>query len=141
MTENKLTQAQLGERITLAPFHQWLGLKLVEMTDDGIKVSLPWREEFVVSSEVGYTHGGILATIIDIAADYALAAKIGAPLPTVDQRVDYHRAAMPGELIIEARVIKLGRTFSTAEALVRDPEGRLLSSGRGVYHSPSVGPP
>ncbi len=139
MTENKLTQAQLGERITLAPFHQWLGLSLLEMTDDGIKVSLPWREEFVVSSEVGYTHGGILATIIDIAADYALAAKTGAPLPTVDLRVDYHRAAMPGELIVEARVIKLGRTFSTAEALVRDTEGRLLASGRGVYHSPSGG--
>ena len=137
MAENKLTKEELQERISLAPFHQWLGLKVVEMNEDGIKLSVPWREEFVVNPKAGYTHGGILATIIDIAADYALAAKIGGPIPTVDLRVDYHRPAMQGELTIEARPIKLGRTFSTAEALVYDSQGTLLASGRGVYHSPS----
>jgi acyl-coenzyme A thioesterase PaaI-like protein len=114
-----MTETELQDRITLAPFHKWLGLELVEMGEDGIKLRVPWREEFVVNPKAGYTHGGILATIIDIAADYALAAKIGAPIPT------------------EARLIKLGRTFSTAEAFVTDSEGALLASGRGVYHSPS----
>ena len=137
MAENKMTEAELQERITLAPFHKWLGLKLVEMTEDGIKVAVPWRDEFVVNPDRGYTHGGILATIIDIAADYALTAKTGVPLPTVDLRIDYHRAAMPGELTVEARPIKMGRTFSTAEAYVYDSEGKLLASGRGVYHMPS----
>ena len=138
MAENKMTKAELQERITQAPFHKWLGLGVVDLNEDGIKVSIPWREEFVVNPKAGYTHGGILATIIDIAADYALAAKIGAPIPTVDLRVDYHRAAMQGELTVEARVIKLGRAFSTAEASVYDSEGALLASGRGVYHSPSA---
>ena len=137
MAENKMTKAELQERITLAPFHKWLGLELVEMSEDGIELSVPWREEFVVNPKAGYTHGGILAAVIDIAADYALAAKIGAPIPTVDLRVDYHRPAMPGVLTVEARLIKLGRTFSTAEAFVTDSEGALLASGRGVYHSPS----
>lgn len=137
VAENKMTEAELRERITLAPFHKWLGLDLVELDDDGIKLRVPWREEFVVNPKAGYTHGGILASIIDIAADYALAAKLGAPIPTVDLRVDYHRAAMPGELSVQAKVIKLGRTFSTAEAFVYDSEGALLASGRGVYHSPS----
>lgn len=137
MAENKMTEVELQKRITLAPFHKWLGLKLVELNEDGIKVSVPWREEFVVNPKAGYTHGGILATLIDIASDYALAAKLGAPIPTVDLRVDYHRPAMPGVLTIAARPIKLGRTFSTAEAFVTDVEGVLLASGRGVYHSPS----
>lgn len=137
MAENQMTKAELQERITLAPFHKWLGLDVVELSEDGIKLSVPWREEFVVNPKAGYTHGGILAAIIDIAADYALAAKIGAPIPTVDLRVDCHRPAMPGELTVEARPIKLGRTFSTAEAFVYDSEGALLASGRGVYHSQS----
>ena len=137
MAENKMTKEELQERISLAPFHQWLGLKVVEMNEDGIKLSVPWREEFVVNTKAGYTHGGILATIIDTAADYALAAKIGGPIPTVDLRVDYHRPAMQGELTVEARPIKLGRTFSTAEAFVYDSQDTLLASGRGVYHSPS----
>ncbi len=136
MAENKLTKEELQERITLAPFHKWLGLNVVEMNDDGIIVSVAWREEFVVNPKGGYTHGGILATIIDVAADYALAAKLGAPIPTVDLRVDYHRAAMEGELTVKAQAIKIGRTFSTAEAYVYDADGKLLASGRGVYHSP-----
>jgi len=138
MAENKLTKEELQERITLAPFHKWLGLNVVEMNDDGIIVSVAWREEFVVNPKGGYTHGGILATIIDVAADYALAAKLGAPIPTVDLRVDYHRAAMEGELTVKAQAIKIGRTFSTAEAYVYDADGKLLASGRGVYHSPPV---
>jgi len=137
VAENKMTKAELQERITLVPFHKWLGLNVVEMNEDANNVSIPWREEFVVNPKAGYTHGGILAAIIDIAADYALAAKIGAPIPTVDLRVDCHRPAMPGELTVEARPIKLGRTFSTAEAFVYDSEGALLASGRGVYHSQS----
>mgnify|MGYP001393840535 CR=1 FL=1 len=137
MAENKMTEAELQERITLAPFHQWLGLRVTEVSEDGIRISVPWRDEFVVNPKAGYAHGGILASLIDTAADYALAAKIGGPVPTVDLRVDYHRAALPGELSVEARVIKLGRTFSTAEAFVYDSEGRLLASGRGVYQSPA----
>ncbi len=137
MAENKMTKAELQERITLAPFHKWLGLKVVEMNEDENKVSVTWREEFVVNPKAGYTHGGILASIIDIAADDALAVKIGAPIPTVDLRVDYPRPAMPGELTVVARPIKLGRAFSTAEASVYDSEGTLLASGGGVYHSPS----
>ncbi len=41
MAKNKMTQAQLRDRITLAPYHKWLGVNLVEMTEDGIKVSIP----------------------------------------------------------------------------------------------------
>ena len=137
MAENKMTRAELQKRITLAPFHQWLDIRVSEVNKDGIRINVPWREEFVVNPKRGYAHGGILATLIDIAADYALAVKIGTPVPTVDLRVDYHRAAMPGELTVEAHVLNLGRTFSTAEAMIYDPEGRLLASGRGVYHSPA----
>ena len=135
MAENKMTHAELEKRITVAPFHKWLGLKLLEIDENGIKVGVTWREEFVVNPAGRYTHGGILATVIDIAADYALAAKLGRPIPTVDLRIDYHRAAMPGDLVVEARPVKIGGSFSTAEAYVYDGDGKLLASGRGVYYS------
>jgi len=128
-----MTEAELAERLSVAPFHKWLGLELTEMTDDSIIIRVPWREEFVVNVDVGYTHGGILATLIDVAADYAIAAKLGRPVPTIDMRVDYHRAAMKGDLIVEAKALKLGAMFSTGEAWVYDEAGKLLASGRGVY--------
>ena len=69
MAENKMTLAELQDRITQAPFHQWLGLKVAEVTEDGIQITVPWRQEFLVNAEAGYAHGGILATLIDTASD------------------------------------------------------------------------
>jgi uncharacterized protein (TIGR00369 family) len=69
----------------------------------------------------------------DVAADYAIAAQLGRPAPTIDIRVDYHKAAMPGDLIAKARVVRMGSQYSTAEAYVYDSEGALVASGRGTY--------
>lgn len=133
MPENKMSRDDLAARITVAPFHQWLGVELTGYDEDGIEVTVPWREEFVVNPQVGYTHGGILAALIDMAADYAVAAKLGRPVPTIDMRVDYHRPAMQGKLICKAQVVKMGGQFSTGDAQVFDEAGKLLASGRGVY--------
>lgn len=127
------TAAELNERIRRAPFHKWLGLSVVEAGDGEIVVEMPWREEIVVNPDVGYTHGGILATLVDLVADWAIATKLGRPFPTVDMRVDYHRPAMKGTLRIRGKVIRLGSTFTTAEAYVEDENGKLLASGRGTY--------
>jgi len=48
-------------------------------------------------------------------------------------RVDYHRAAMPGDLVARGKVIKFGSAISVAEAQIFDESGNLLASGRGVY--------
>lgn len=133
MAENKLTFDEIAALLTRAPFHRWLGIKLESLDEAAIELSAVWREEFVVNPERRYTHGGILATMVDVAGDYAVAAKLGRPIPTVDMRVDYHKAAMPGNLRAQGRVVKLGGTFTVAEASVFDHEGALVASGRGVY--------
>jgi uncharacterized protein (TIGR00369 family) len=128
-----VTIEQVQQLITRAPFHQWLGIKVLALHDDGIEVKATWREEWVVNTEVRYTHGGILAALVDLAADWALVKHTGRGVPTIDMRVDYHAAAMPGDLIARGKVIKAGRQFSTAEAQIFDAQGKLLASGRGTY--------
>jgi uncharacterized protein (TIGR00369 family) len=59
----------------------------------------------------------------------------------VDLRVDYHAAAMPGDLIVKGRVVKAGGQFSTSEAHVYDAAGKLLASGRGTYFTAPPPPP
>ena len=125
--------AALDALIRSAPYHRWLGITLQALTDGEIEILMPWREEFVAEPRIRYTHGGLLMTQIDRAADVAVAAKLGRGVPTVDLRVDFHRAAMPGPLLARATVIKLGGTLATAEARVFDEGGALLASGRGVY--------
>ena len=125
--------AALDALIRSAPYHRWLGITLQALTDGEIEILMPWREEFVAEPRIRYTHGGLLMTLIDLAADFAVAAKLGRGVPTVDLRVDFHRAAMPGPLLARATVIKLGGTLATAEARVFDEGGALLASGRGAY--------
>jgi uncharacterized protein (TIGR00369 family) len=128
-----ITIEEVQRLITRAPFHQWLGIQVTTLDDDGIELKAQWREEWVVNPDRRYTHGGILAALIDLAADWALVKRTGRGVPTIDMRVDYHAAAMPGDLTVKGRVVKAGGQFSTAEALVYDASGRLLASGRGTY--------
>jgi uncharacterized protein (TIGR00369 family) len=125
--------ADLDALVRNSPFHAWLGVHLDQMSENEVGLLMPWREEFVSHPGIRYTHGGILATLIDLAADYAIAAKLGRGVPTVDLRVDFHKAAMPGPLRARASVIRLGGTLATAEARIFDDAENLLASGRGVY--------
>ena len=136
----EITAEKVQALITRAPFHQWLGLQVVALQDDGIELKAKWREEWVVNPDRRYTHGGILSAIIDVAADYAIAAKLGRPVPTIDLRVDFHKAAMPGDLTAKARVVRLGSQYSTAEASLYDQEGQLVASGRGTYFTATPRP-
>jgi uncharacterized protein (TIGR00369 family) len=129
----ELTLERVQAMIIRAPYHQWLGLKVVALHDDGIEITATWREEWVVNVERRYTHGGVLAALIDLGADWAMLKKLGRAVPTIDMRVDYHAAAMPGDLTIHGKVVRMGSQFSTAEARVLDAHGKLLASGRGTY--------
>ncbi|TQE99714.1 MAG: PaaI family thioesterase [Spiribacter salinus] len=117
------------------PFHEWLGLEVVSVGEDEIELIARWREEWVVNVEGDYIHGGILGTLVDLAADWALYSRTGRGVPTVDLRVDYHRPATSGDLRVKGAVVKPGGRLSVAEAKVFDMDGKLLASGRGVYVS------
>src|SRR5271168_5108481 len=119
--------------LSRGPYHQWLGLKVVAVGEGTIELTATWREEWVVNPDRGYTHGGILAARVDLAADWAMVKKLGRGVPTIDLRVDYHAAAMPGDLTARGKVVRMGGQFSTAEATIYDAKGKLIASGRGTY--------
>lgn len=133
MSEQSVSVEKLQELITRGPFNKWLNFTVLRAGADGVEIRAAWREEWVVNPDRRYTHGGILAAIIDVAADYAIAAQLGRPVPTIDIRVDYHKAALPGDLTAKARVVRMGSQYSTAEANLYDKEGALIASGRGTY--------
>jgi len=135
--EQKPTIDSVQALITRGPFHQWLGLQVLRVDDGEIDIKATWRPEWVVNADAGYTHGGILATLVDLTADWALVSTTGRGVPTIDMRVDYHRAAMKGDLVCKGKVIKPGKQFSVCEASIYNAEGQLLASGRGVYAMPA----
>lgn len=124
---------QLRSMLLIAPFHQWLGLDIAELTDDALILEMPWRDEIVSNPMIGSAHGGILSALIDLTGLYTINALGGSARATADMRVDFHRPATSGPLRAIGRVVKLGKQISVAETRIEDAEGRLLSSGRGAY--------
>ena len=131
----KYDTENLADVMQIAPFHRWLGLKIVQQNNDHLELEMPWREELVSNPVIGAVHGGILASLIDLTGLYAIIAAGGVARATVDLRVDYHRAATNGPLRAIGQVVKLGKTISTADTRILDDDDRLVASGRGTYLS------
>jgi uncharacterized protein (TIGR00369 family) len=128
-----MTLEEAQALVDRGPYLRWLGITVKIFQEDLVEIRATWREDWVANPSLQQTHGGILAALIDFAADFALVPHVGRMVPTIDMRVDYHRLAKPGDLVAKGRVVKLGRQFSVCEAEIRDAAGELVASGRGTY--------
>ena len=130
MSEATLPGVQdIEARLRRGPFHEWLGLKVVSVSEGEIELTATWREEWVVNPDKGYTHGGILAALVDLAADWALVSKTGRGVPTIDLRVDYHRAAFQGgQKWAQDMVDRVGQGFGYGLANAKWPSGGTSST-------------
>lgn len=125
--------AELRKMLLIAPFHRWLGLDVVDLTERELILEMPWREEIVSNPMIEAVHGGILSALIDLTGLYAINAFGGSARATADLHVDFHRSATPGSLRAIGRVVKLGKQLSVAETRIEDSTQRLVASGRAAY--------
>jgi uncharacterized protein (TIGR00369 family) len=114
-------------------FHRFLGLRLARAERGQVEVALPFRDEFLASSDDPYIHGGVIAALIDTAGCFAVIAGVGHDVPTLDLRVDYFRPAGREDLQALGRMIKGGRTFAVADVEVYGTDRRVIAVGRGLF--------
>jgi uncharacterized protein (TIGR00369 family) len=132
-----MDRKELEDQIADCPFHRFLGLKLEEMSveNETLTLSVEAREEFSRSNDRVELHGGIIASLLDIAGDYAVALVIGQGVPTINLRVDYLRLARGKKAYAKAKVIRCGRSIATVDIEATDETGTLFAIGRGTYSS------
>jgi uncharacterized protein (TIGR00369 family) len=118
-----------------SPFHKVLGLRLDSMDAAAQSVAIRCAFDPAVgrAADTDQYHGGVIASLIDIAGDFALIVALGHGVPTINLRVDYLRPAFGSDLIAHARVRKSGRTVGIVDIEVQDGQGRLIAIGRGCY--------
>jgi uncharacterized protein (TIGR00369 family) len=77
----------------------------------------------------GVVHGGVLASLADTAGAMAAYAILphGTRLATVEMTINYLEAVNGGQILAEARVLRLGRTLAVAECEIKDAEGKLAA--------------
>ena len=90
--------------------------KPLDFPPDAIELKATWREDWVVNPDRRYTHGGVLATLIDIAADWSMVMRNGRGVPTIDLRIDYLRPGRSETLVAEAEVVRVGRRIGVVDA-------------------------
>jgi uncharacterized protein (TIGR00369 family) len=133
-------EAFAREILARPPLHQWLDIRLDAFDEENgtLTVHLPHRPELRRSPDQRDFHGGIIATLVDLAGHACVAAKVGRRVPTVDMRVDYLRPAVDTDLRAVARILRVGRTVGICDVQVLDSADRVIATGRCVYstHKP-----
>jgi len=133
--DNPVSRKTLETMLADSPFQQLLGLRLDEfdLAAQTITIRSVYGPNVERSAGTGQYHGGVIASLIDIAGDFALIAVLGYGVPTINFRVDYLRPATATDLLAQARVRRAGRTIGVVDIDVTDTSSRLIALGRGCY--------
>ena len=117
------------------PFHQYLGLTLEEASENYARVRLKIGDNTATGIN-NSVHGGILATMIDMAAVPAVFANMredDVPGGTADLQITYLRQAHGQWLEAGANIVKKGKQLATIHVNIKDSEGLLCATGRVLY--------
>jgi uncharacterized protein (TIGR00369 family) len=123
----------LKDKMRESPYHRWLGVELTHVESGKVTVRLPFREEFLGSANRTNIHGGIISTLADITACFAMMSSTGNDAPNLNLHVEYLRMAGPDtDLIATGTSIKAGRTVGVSDVEIHTPDGRLIAVARST---------
>ena len=131
------------------PFHLLIGLEIVKYQKDHIELRLAMKPELIGNPVHGILHGGVTATILDVAGGMMVFAQVldDMTLPlsqeaimqrlqnlgTIDLRVDYLRPGRGQEFIATAKVIRAGNKVAVARMELHNELGEHIAFGTGTY--------
>jgi uncharacterized protein (TIGR00369 family) len=117
------------------PFHDLLGVEIVERGGGRARIRLPMREQ-LKGGVGGGLHGGVLSSLVDIVAILAISTTVGPSermAGTAELNLSYLRPAIGAEVFATAHVLKKGRMIVVVDVDITDRDDRLLAKGRLSY--------
>jgi uncharacterized protein (TIGR00369 family) len=95
-----MTEISAQDFINALPFARALGMTLEALGDGRAQISMPWDARFVGDPATGVIHGGAVSALMDTCGGAAVLSYPDATTTaTIDLRIDYMRAATPGQRI------------------------------------------
>ncbi len=87
--------------IEAIPHARALGMQLSDIGNGTAVISMPYDEKLIGDPKTGVIHGGAVSAVMDTCCGAAVMSHPSAPggTATIDLRIDYMRAATPGQTI------------------------------------------
>lgn len=120
-------------------FDRYLGIKMADLKPGWARIHLPFRPELLGDPIRPALHGGVLSTLVDVAAGAAALTTLpyGSKCSTVDLRVDYLLPGRALDIWAEGTVLRSGNSVAVinVEVTQETVEGQTLriATGRAVY--------
>ena len=116
--------------VNISPYPSLLSMNLVDIGIGFAAVEIVTEDKHM--QLLGVVHGGVLASLIDTVAFWAVYYGIenhDAWLTSVDLKLNYLSPANSKKLIAKGRQIKVGRKLCYAEAQVNTEDSRIIAHG------------
>jgi uncharacterized protein (TIGR00369 family) len=128
-----MTFETLKQFLEEIPFNAHLGLRLVRLHKDGVTIACQLRPELMNGS--GVVHGGVTATVADVAVGMALARHLGRPraAATVEMKINYLRPVVHGKVTARSHLVKVGTRLCCGRVEIFDGEKRPVAEALITY--------
>lgn len=132
---NPATNSFLGNpTVYEGTYLEFLGFKLTEWKEGFTRLEMPVRPEH--RNTVGYLHGGVIASLLDIAG--AVSGSFGVSDKfvsiTINLNCNYMSPLRSDTVVAEGELIRANKSLFFAEARLYDPDNnRLCATASGSY--------
>ena len=127
------TLAQARRFLAKVPFNELLGIELHRAHPDGATMRCKLHDELM--NGAGVLHGGVAATLADVAVAVAIHLRFGGtrPITTVELKVNYFRPVSEGTLYARATLLRVGGTLSVGRVDLTDDQKRAVGVAIVTY--------
>lgn len=117
-----------------APHAQLLAYRIIDVSPG--RITLDWEVPEALLNPAGIAHGGFLVALLDDAAGLAAASRYPRFVPqlTVQLTTDF-LAPVPPQVThrVEGTLVRGGRSTNVADAVLRSPDGTVLTRCTGIF--------
>lgn len=123
--------------IEAIPHARALGLTLTHIGSGEAEITMPYNEDLIGDPRTGVIHGGAVSAMLDTCCGAAVMSHPSAPggTATIDLRIDYMRAATPGQMLITwANCYHITRNVAFVRATAMDDDqDRPVATATGSF--------